>query len=106
MTIIQEELLALGPDKLSKVYDEITLVGIVLGRLALLEVVLDPTAGSTAKAQAAKTLTQIGESPQIISERLKASQFADKSPTELRELIGKLRTGEMKIEELVPEEED
>jgi len=104
VSVTQEHLMQMAPDKLHQLHDKFTLIGVILGKLALLDVVTDPNAVSTAKAQAGKTLTQIGESPQTITERLKESQFADMSPDELRTLIMKLKTGEMSVDQLLEED--
>lgn len=87
MSITKEHLEEVSPEQLYLVFDRLRLIGMILGQLGLLEVVLDPDAGATAKATAARALTQLGEEPQTIVDRLKSSPLASKSPDELRALL-------------------
>jgi len=103
MPVTPEDLKALSSDRLSYLADQLVLVGYVLGRLALIEVCIDEGATPTAKAQAGRALTQIGESPQTIVDRLKGSKFADKSPEQLRDYIQKLRDEDMLLDTLSQE---
>jgi hypothetical protein len=105
MPITPQDLEGLKPDKLSFLSEQLKLIGYVLGHLALIDVVVDADAPATAKAQAGRTLTQVGEDPQTIVDRLKESQFADKSPEELREYIRSMRDDDSLLDQLLEEEE-
>lgn len=100
MTVSQEELLAMHPEKLAQAYDRLRLIGMVLGQLALLEIITDPDAGATAKAQAARTLTSLIDDPKMVADALEHSPLAGKSPEELRELIDKLKQDEITLEDI------
>jgi hypothetical protein len=100
----QEDIVHLTPDQLHTVHEKFKLIGLVLGQLALIEVVCDPNASDTARASAGKTLTSLKEDPITISERLKESQFADMSPEELKTFISDLKTGDKTVDHLLEEE--
>ncbi len=95
-----EDLRTLPLERLDILQDHLRLVGLVLGQLALLEVVVDEDAPANSRVQAARCLTEMGGDPQTIIERLKASPFVDKSPEELRKMIQDLRDGEIELDQL------
>lgn len=101
MPISPVELLELEPTSLGTLHEKLKLMGVVLGQLALIEVVCDPDAGATAKATAGKVLTQLAGDPHTIAERIKASEFADKSPEDLRAMIERLKSGETSLDQLI-----
>lgn len=88
--------LNLSPQGIDETHDYLRLLGIVLGQLALLEVVCDPKAEAKDKVSAARILTSIKESPEAIAERLRRSPFTGMSMEDLKELVGKISSGDAK----------
>jgi hypothetical protein len=97
----RETLEKLPLNRLDLLQDRLRLVGLILGQLALLEVVNDTDAPATARVQSAKTLTDMGGDPQTIIERLRSSTFLDKSPEELKQLVQQLQDDEIDADEFL-----
>jgi hypothetical protein len=93
----------LEPRDLLDLNERLKLVGLILGRLALLEVVTDSSTGAGPKATAGKALTTLGEDPRALLERMKGSTFSENTPDELRQLIKDLKEGRADITDLLEE---
>ena len=82
------------PESLDQVHDTFRLLGAVIGQLALLKVVTDPTADNKDIVSAAKTLASLKEDPAKIAERLRTSILADLSVGQLRGIIQRVEAGD------------
>ena len=103
MLNVSQQLKHLEPGQLSSLTDRLGLIGLVLAQLALLDIVADDGASTTARVQAAKELTSLVKDPQTVSERLKSSQFEDMTPDELKKLVRDLQSGKVELAELLQE---
>lgn len=89
------------PELLDQVHDTLKLVGVVLGQMALIDVVNNPLAKPEARVTAAKALMQIDEAPERIAERLRKSVFSRLSVQELGAMIEKVKKGETNLKDLI-----
>ncbi len=92
----------LSLSRMDFLYDQLKLVGAVMGLRALVEVV---TFGEneTARVAAARILTTLDEDPEQISERLKSAPFADLSMDQLEHVIDRLTGGDTDLTKLISE---
>lgn len=81
------------PETLDQTHDTLKLIGLVLGQLALLKVVTDPTSENRDIVAAAKTLATLKEDPADIADRLRKSSLADLSTTQLQRIIRQVEQG-------------
>lgn len=97
------ELLEKGfaPNRLDELYDTLKLLGVVLGQLALLDVIADPTAEAAAKVSAARALTSLKESPESISERLRRSPFSHLTAEQLAAIVQEVKQGNTDLQALI-----
>lgn len=94
-------------EDLSDLYDQLKLLGVVVGQIALLEAA---TSGGDMKAKvsAARALASLKENPAEIAERLKASPFARLSSADLRKVVDQIKDGDdpRRVLQLVVEEKE
>jgi hypothetical protein len=91
-----ELLEAAAPDlesvsRLDYTFDQLKLVGAVVGLKKLLETVVDPETDEKTRVSAAKVLVDIKEDPERIIERLRAAPYVEVTVEELEHMI---KTGE------------
>jgi len=84
----------LKAESIDEVHDLLKLMGVVLGQLALLEIVIDRDADEKARVSAARILTSIKEDPEHIAERLRRSPFAALTVEQLEAIIVRVKRGE------------
>ena len=94
-----EDLIRTSPETLGDSYDFLRLLGAVVGRIALLDVATNST-DSKAVAAAARVLVDLKESPDVIADRLRSSQFSKLSMTDLQSLTEMIRRGDSPQEAL------
>ena len=92
----------LGLNRMDFLYDQLRLVGAVMGLRALVEVV---TFGDneSARVSAAKMLMDLKEDPQDIVDRLKAAPFADLNMDQLEHVLDRFGGGEADLQKLIDE---
>jgi hypothetical protein len=92
----------LSLNRMDFLYDQLRLVGSVMGLRALVEVV---TFGDneSARVSAAKMLMDLREDPQDIVDRLKAAPFADLSMDQLEHVLDRFGGGETDLKKLIDE---
>jgi len=93
----------LSLNRMDFLYDQLRLVGAVMGLRALVEVV---TFGEneSARVSAAKMLMELKEDPQDIVDRLKAAPFSDLSMPQLEHVLDRLTGGgETDLKKLIDE---
>ena len=92
----------LSLNRMDFLYDQLRLVGAVMGLRTLVEVV---TFGDNeaAKVSAAKMLMDLKEDPQDIVDRLKAAPFSDLSMDQLEHVLDRLTGGETDLKKLIDE---
>lgn len=90
-----------SPDRLDQAHDLLKLLGIVLGQMALLEIVTDRGADEKARVSAARALMSVKEDPETIAERLRRSVFADLTTENLHEMFEKARKEENGLDKLL-----
>lgn len=90
---VLEELLkkATPVQRLDVTYDQLRLIGAVVGLKKLLEVALSASKDSD-KVSAAKELSRLDEPPEVIAERLRGAPFVDLTLDQLEAIV---LTGEM-----------
>jgi hypothetical protein len=92
------------PKKLDELYDMLKLLGVVLGQIALLEVVSNPVSNDEkAKVAAARALISLKEDPESIAERLRRSPFAELTIEELHGIVQKVQEGQTDLVALATE---
>lgn len=91
----------LQPETLDQIHDTLKLIGVVMGQMALLEVITSPLAEAAPKVAAARALMKIDEAPERIAERLRKSSFSRLSVAELGAMIEKVKKGETNLKDLI-----
>lgn len=91
----------LRPEGLDQIHDTLKLIGVVLGQMALLEVVTNPAIEAAPRVAAARALMKIDEAPERIAERLRKSMFSRLSVAELGAMIEKVKKGETNLKDLI-----
>jgi len=81
-----------APEDLSSVYEQLKLLGVVIGQIALLDAATS-SGDMKAKVSAARALAGLKESPAEIAERLKAGPFAKLSTRDLRGIVEQIKDG-------------
>lgn len=89
------------PEGLDQVHDTLKLLGIVLGQMALLEIITDKEAEDSDRVSAARLLLSTRESPEAIAERLRKSTFARLNTEELTSMIQEVKKGNNDIQGLI-----
>ena len=89
------------PEGMDQVHDTLKLVGIVLGQMALLEIITDKDAEDSDRVAAARLLLSVKEAPEIIADRLRKSSFARLKTEELGAMIEKVKKGETNLKDLI-----
>ena len=77
--------------RLDYTFDQLKLVGAVIGLKKLLETVVDPETDEKTRVSAAKVLVDLKEDPERIIERLRSAPYVEVSVEELEHMI---KTGE------------
>lgn len=93
MTEPLEVLATAKPEKLNEVYDQLRLLGLVMGQIALLDVVSNLKVEPAARVAAARALIGLKETPESIAERLKRSPFADLRVDQLESIVQQVKAG-------------
>jgi hypothetical protein len=83
-------------------YDELRLIGSVVGLITLLQVATY-SGDAKARTSAARILVDLKEEPSDIVERLKAAPFADLSANQLAFVIDQMATGRTDLDKLYEE---
>lgn len=89
------------PEGLDQVHDTLRLVGLVLGQMALLEIITDREAEDSDRVAAARLLLSVKEAPESIAERLHKSAFSRLNTEELSSMIQRVKKGETNLKELI-----
>lgn len=90
-----------SPDRLDQAHDLLKLLGIVLGQMALLEIVTDRAADEKARVSAARALMSVKEDPETIAERLRRSVFAGLTTGQLGAMVEEVKKGEKDLSDLI-----
>jgi hypothetical protein len=86
-------------------YDQLRLMGAVVGQIALLQIAAFSN-DEKARASAAKTLVDLKEDPAKLVERLRAAPFADFSPKQLEYVVDQLHLGRTDLTDIYKEATD
>lgn len=89
------------PEGLDQVHDTLRLLGIVLGQMALLEIITDKDAEDSDRVAAARLLLNTKESPESIADRLKRSSFTRLPTEKLASMIQEVKKGKNDIQGLI-----
>lgn len=81
------------PENLGQMYDTLRLLGVVMGHVALLDVIGDDLVDPRARVAAARALVSLKERPEDIVARLRASVFEGLSVKQLESIVQQLREG-------------
>jgi hypothetical protein len=84
--------------RLDYAYDQLRLVGAVIGLKKLLETVVDPETDEKTRVSAARVLVDLKEEPERIIERLRSAPYADVSVEELERMVA---TGELNPQDTI-----
>jgi len=89
------------PQQIDQLHDTLRLLGVVLGQMALLDVVTDPNAKDAPKVAAARALMDLKEKPEHIAERLKAAPFAGLTLEEIQDILQEMKEGDYDLQSLI-----
>ena len=81
------------PDGLGDTFDQLRLLGAVVGQITALDVATSSTAEDSDRMAAARLLTKLDEKPDAIADRLRSSQFSRLSTAGLEHLIAEVKRG-------------
>ena len=88
-----ESVMDVTPDGLGDTFDQLRLLGAVVGQVTALDVATDDRADNSDRMAAARLLTKLDDKPDAIADRLRSSQFAKLTTAGLVEMIDQVKRG-------------